>query len=54
MPNIEYVTSESRGIHYISLAPIRPKTPGISLTRVDCILIAMVISTYLGLYICLR
>ena len=48
MTNIEYVAHENRGIHYISLTPPAQRT-GARLGRVDRILIAIVLSSYVGL-----
>ena len=48
MTNIEYVAHENRGINYISLTPPAQRT-GARLGRVDRILIAIVLSSYVGL-----
>ena len=53
MTKIEYVARENRGISYISLAPSTNAPMRSRLGRVDRIMIAIVLSTYLGLFFCL-
>jgi hypothetical protein len=49
MSKMQYVAHESRGINYISLTP--PAKPvGARLGKLDRILIAIVLASYLGLF----
>jgi hypothetical protein len=50
MTKIEYVAHENRGISYIALSPVA-KPLGSRLSRVDRILIATVLASYIGLVI---
>jgi hypothetical protein len=50
MTKIEYVAHENRGISYIALSPVA-KPLGSRLSRVDRILIATVLASYIVLVI---
>jgi hypothetical protein len=52
MTKMQYVAHESRGINYISLTP--PAKPvSARLGKLDRILIAIVLASYVGLFFCL-
>jgi hypothetical protein len=53
MTNIEYVARENRGINYISLTPSTGLPLRARLGKADRILIAIVLTTYVGLFFCL-
>jgi len=53
MTNIEYVARENRGINYISLTPSAGLPLRARLGKTDRILIAIVLTTYVGLFFCL-
>ena len=51
MTKMQYVAHESRGINYISLTP--PAKPvSARLGKLDRILIAIVLASYVGLFFC--
>jgi hypothetical protein len=50
MTKIEYIAHEDRGINYIALSPAA-KPLASRLSRIDRILIATVLASYLGLVI---
>lgn len=50
MTKIEYVAHENKGINYISLTP-PPHRMGARLGKVDRILIAIIVCSYVGLAI---